>query len=101
MPSGSVTCTFLGWPSAMPLRGFPDPELGIFSSKLRPLGFSASLLVGAAAIVGVEGHLVARRRECTLSDEFFDEASEPSGTFQGSTSIGNWSALAQETGMRR
>jgi hypothetical protein len=53
-PSGRVTTVFLGSVSAIaPVPS--NPWLGNFSSKSRPLGFSASFVVGWEAIFGWKG----------------------------------------------
>ena len=90
IPSGRVTSTFFGCPSAIASL-FSKPAFGMSRRKLRPLGFSASLLDGAASILGSKG---IRLQPCrgSLVDDALSTA-EPIGTFQGSASTPNSSGL--------
>ena len=58
IPSGRVTSTFFGCPSAIASL-FNNPEFGMLSVKLSPLGASASLLRRSRGNRRVEGDLVA------------------------------------------
>src|SRR4051812_23721435 len=97
-PLGRVTSTFLGWPSAMP-SGFNKPEFGMLRLKDKPLGFSASLEVGAASIWGSKGTLLqsSSRSPANVADSTW----LPIGTFHGSVSTPKSSGVLQLTGIRR
>src|SRR6187551_271843 len=74
-------------------------EFGIVTESERPLGFSASLLVGEAAIEGLKGTLLQPIGGAEATVAF--STTEPIGVFHGSTLRGNSSAEPQETGWRR
>src|SRR3954468_476848 len=57
IPSGRTTSVFFAWPSAI-ASGFSRPAFGMFGWKSKPLGFDASLLVAAAATMGLSGTLL-------------------------------------------
>src|SRR4051812_14208446 len=98
-PLGKVTSTFFGWPSAAVASGFNNPELGMLRLKVRPLGFSASLEVGAASICGSKGTFWQPRRGSPVKEALAIVLA--TGTFHGSVSTLKSSGALQLAGIRR